>query len=213
MIITFDKWRVNHKYLRIQHNKRVNRWFKLEISSSKGRTNLRNSLLIYSKDSAQQITAKITYFNSIQLEYLDIEIPASAVSWNVRPGNNIPQLAIIYRSVEKNNKSGNYVTHIPHFNGNKNPKFANHTKGNFWAKLILKDGSNVVTHGKTESQAESNLKELARYIDTKYKSNNIKQGQYKHKINKEIKVKPIRGDFYKLGKEQGYPTWSISFDK
>ena len=210
-MVSFKDWRTSQRYLRIQHNKRVNRWFKLAQNSTGTRTDLRNALLIYAKDSAQQITAKITYFNSIKLEYLQVDSYTIPEGWELKAGQNIPQLAIVYRPTNKKNRSGNYVTHIPHYKGNKSPKFTDYTKGNYWGRLVLKDNSQIRVNASTEAQAKLIINQLKKYVDPKFRTDNLKFGSYGRKIYKEIAVKPVRADYYEHGKEQSYPTWQKFF--
>lgn len=53
-------WRYTQKYIRIEHNKQVKAWFKNSTSGTGG--NLRNAILIYPKDTANQILVKIQFF-------------------------------------------------------------------------------------------------------------------------------------------------------
>lgn len=137
------------------------------------------------------------------------------MQFNTRVLPNISQLAVIYRPIERGNKSGNYTLHIPHYNGNKAPQISPHKKGNYWAKYTCKDGASILVYCSTKAEAVKVARELNRYVNAKYKSTqkNPSTGYMEHEPNKEIKVKPLRADYYKQGKKnQISPTWRYYFD-
>lgn len=207
----FQNWRVTQRYIRIEHNKIVRNWF-LDGGSS-NRQNLRNSLLAYKKDTANQILVKIQFFHHyIRNEEMPLTLP---LQYNTRVLPNISQLAIIFRPTSKKSESGNYTLHIPHYNGNKSPNISGHTKGNYWAKYTCKDGASILVYCQTEAEAVKIAKQMNKYVDSKYKADLIKPatGYMAHEPNKIVKVKPIRADYYKEGKkERVTPDWRYYFN-
>ena len=205
----YSNWRVTQRYIRIEHNKFIVKWFR--DTGSRTRQNLRNSLLIYKKDTANQILVKIQFFN----QYIDRqEAVTLPLQYNTRVLPNISQLAVIFRPTSKESKSGNYTLHIPHYSGSKTPNISVHTKGNHWAKHTCKDGASILVYCKTEAEAVKIANQMNRYVDSKYKSSSSKPatGYMAHEPNKVVKVKPIRADYYKEGKKnQIIPDWRYYF--
>ena len=207
----FENWRVTQRYIRIEHNKTIVSWFR--ESGSEARQNLRNSLLIYSKDTANQILVKIQFFNQyVNRQQFTVSLP---LQYNTRVLPNIPQLAVIFRPTSKSNKSGNYTLHIPHYNGNKSPKISTHTKGNYWAKYTCKDGAPIMVYCSSKAGAVQLAREMNKYVESKYRSDELEPatGYMAHKPNKIVKVKPVRADYYKQGKKNHItPTWRYYYD-
>ena len=207
----FENWRVTQRYIRIEHNKIIIKWFR--EAGSQARQSLRNSLLIYKKDTANQILVKIQFFNQyISKNQEAVTLP---LQYNTRVLPNISQLAIIFRPTSKKSKSGNYTLHIPHYSGNKSPNMSGHTKGNYWAKYTCKDGAGVLVYCNSKAEATKIAREMNRYVDSKYRSDssNPATGYMAHEPNKIVKVKPIRADYYKEGKKnQIVPDWRYYFD-
>lgn len=207
----FQNWKISQRYIRIDHNKSVIKWFRDE--SSIARINLRNSILIYKKDSASQILAKMQYFANYVNQRTD-ELLSFPAQFQTRVLPEIPQLAIIFRPVQES-RSGNYTLHIPHYNGNRIPRVSQHTKGNWWAKFTCQDKASIMVYGSSKTEAIRVATELNRYVELKYKSSQIKAsaGFMEHKPNKKIKVKPVRADFYSTGKQNRItPDWRYYFN-
>lgn len=208
---TNQEWRYTQKFIRIEHNKQVKAWF--SEAGSPTRQNLRNSILIYKKDTALQILVKIQFFQSY-INRNEDDILTLPLQYNTRVLPGISQLAIIYRPTSKESESGNYTLHIPHYSGTKTPKISGHTKGNHWAKYTCKDGASIMVYCNSEAEAIKIAKELNRYVERKYKSSEIKPatGHMNHKPNKVVKVTPSRADFYKNGKENNrLSDWKYYF--
>jgi hypothetical protein len=205
-----NSWEFTQRMIRIGHNRRVKQYFKDvadDSSTTTGRSALKVSLLIRDEDSAIECQIKMLYFSS----YLDrdnvISIPEG---WEMKKGQNIPQLAIIFRDTSKNSISGNYTLHIPHYNGDKTPKLPTYNKGDYWARWILKDNSQMLVNGNTQAEAIRVIEIMERQVDPKYRTDKtlwLKIGQYTKGAIKKIKVAPTRADYYPKGKENSYPTW------
>lgn len=208
-------WEFTQKMIRVGHNRRVRNYFKdvqADDSKASGRTAIKSSLLIRDEDSAIETLNKMTYFAN----YLERDnVVALPDGWQIKKGQDIPQLAIIFRPVDKKNKSGDYTIHVPHHNGSKNVKALTYSKGNHWARWILKDNSHIVVNGKTEAEALRVIEALEKNVEPKFRSPKdqwLVTGTYTGKPFKEIKVTPLRADFYKTGKAQIAPDWRSYFN-
>ena len=207
-----QNWKITQRYLRIEHNKIVTAWFR-DAGTGTTRASLRNSILIYQKDSAIQVTAKMQFFANYINKKTD-DILTLPLQYQTRPLPGVPQLAIIYRPTAKSSKSGNYTLHIPHYNGSRTLNITPHRKGNHWAKFTCQDKSSILVYCSSKAEAVRVATELNRYVDKKYKSEQIKPstGYMEHKPNKIIKVAPLRADFYQTGKaNQTAPNWKYYF--
>lgn len=203
-----QNWRRCRRYIAIEHNQQVSKWFRVGTSSA--RTNLANSIRIYAKDTAPQMQAKMAFFK----QYIDVEnLLALPLIWqtNLMPG--IPQLAIIFKPVEKKNYS-RYTLHIPHYNGNRSPNITSHTNGNFWGIYKLKDGSKLNAYGSSETEVSRTIREMMRYVGKKWlpDTKKIATGYMPHEPFKRIKLKPIRADYFPEGRKNNpYSEWSYYF--
>ena len=206
-----ENWKITQRYTRIIHNKAVINWFKTTNTTS--RLILRNSILIYKKDSANQILVKIQLFKDY-IESTNKYVIAYPESYQLRAEVGRPQLAIIFSPTEKQYRNQQYVTHLPHYNGNRIPNIKSYYKGNFWAKVVLKDNSHIVVNGRTKTEAVNVVKHFLRSVNPKYSinSNFIKTGEYLGKPFKVMKMKPRRADFYSKGKLQPSPDWQYYFE-
>lgn len=202
---------------RILHNRDVKKWFRDIISDTAyktGREQLKTAYLINKDDSGIEVLNKILGYQLYVKKLEGISAVASVPEvWNYKPGIDRPQLAIIFRPKRKTDGQGYYPIYIPHYDGDKTPRIKAYTKGNYWAKAICKDNSQLIINGKTEAIALARLKDLIKLVAVKYRpdTEQIKQGKYSGKIYKEIDMIPYRADFYKKGKTQNYPDWQYYF--
>ena len=189
--------RTIHKYFRVIHNKKVVAFFKDRKTDTQ--IGLKNSLLIYKNDSLTQINLKISFFKL----YLDSElgIISFPYEWQVRAENERPQLAIVYREQGKT-RTGNHTSYIPHYNGRRNPNFSAYTQGNYWARIILKDGSRIVVYASSEAVAKKIVAERLRYVENRWiDTREPATGRLSSDRFKKIQVEPIRADFYPHGRK------------
>lgn len=203
----FANWKVSQKYIRIDHNKQVVNW--LRGNATTARINLRNSLLIYAKDTASQCLVKMQYFKDY-IEPLTRKPLALPLAVQTRVLPNRAQLAIIYKPSDPKSKTGYYTLHIPHYDGSRNPIFTAYTKGNFWGKYKLKDGSPLQAYASSKTEVERVIREMMRYVSKKMllSSKKIATGFMPHEPFNTLKVKPIRADFYPDGhRENSQPKW------
>lgn len=152
--------------------------------------------------------------NICRLEKLIEDIdPTLAVpdDYAIRPDADIPRLIIIYRPKDKDNKSGNYTLEIPHYNGNTTPVVPEYQKGNYWARIILKDNSQMVVNAVNEGKAKFVLAQNLKYVEPKMKTDNYKYGRHPKNLYKTLHVKPYRADYYENGKTQTIATWRYYF--
>lgn len=205
-----NSWEFTQRIIKIGHNRRVKKYFRDEKSDTRtntGRQVIKTALLIRDNDSALEVANKQIYFAN----YLNQETLASYPDgWQIKKGQNIPQLAIIYRDINKKSQSGNYTTYIPHFNGTKNINIPSYDKGDYWARWILKDNSQIIINARTEAEAIKVVKRLERYVEKKYQTPEqpwLTTGKLATGTIKKIKVAPIRADYYPEGKENSSPKW------
>ena len=205
-----NSWEFTQRIIKIGHNRRVKQYFrdlKSDTNTNTGRQAINTALLIRDNDSALEVVNKQLYFSN----YLDRELLASYPDgWQIKKGQNIPQLAIIYRDTSPQSNSGNYTTYIPHFNGNKNINIPSYNKGDYWARWILKDNSQIVINARTENEALKVIKRLEKYVEKKYQTPEkpwLTTGKTANGTYKKIKVTPIRADYYPEGKENNNPKW------
>lgn len=207
-----SSWEFTQKMIRIGHNRRVKQYFKdvgSDTSTANGRAAIKTSLLIRDADSAIETLNKMVYFAS----YLDQDKYNSYPDdWQIKKGQDIPQLAIIYRPADKKNESGNYTIHLPHFNGNRNFKAPAYFKGNYRAKWVLKDNSHIIVNAKTSAEALRVIRQLEKYVDRKYQTKEtpwLTVAPMGNTTYKQIKVNPHRADYYPHGKEGNIAQWRI----
>lgn len=209
-----NSWEFTQRMIRIGHNRKVRKYFKdikSDTSTNTGRTALKTSLLIRDADSALECLNKMTYFTN----YLDRDFTATyPEGWQTKKGQNIPQLVIVYRNTDPKSKSGDYPLYIPHYNGNRNPKVPSYYKGDHWARWILKDNSRIIVNAKTEAEALRVIRKLEKYVDRKFQTKEtpwLTTGEAAKGTYKEIRVAPIRADYYPQGKHQSLPQWREYF--
>ena len=210
-----NSWEFTQRIIRIGHNRRVKKYFKdiaSNTATSTGRQAIKTSLLIRDNDSGIETLNKMTYFAN----YLDRDLSATyPESWRVQVGHDIPQLAVVYRNLNPKSKSGDYPIHIPHYNGNRNPKIKPYYKGNYWARWTLKDNSKIIVNAKTEAEALKVIRQLEKYVERKYKTKEtpgLVTGEVSKGTYDEFLAVPIRADYYPTGKKNGsYPQWRKYF--
>jgi hypothetical protein len=207
------------KHILITHNRLVKKHFRdlnknastASNNASNARLNLRNELLIKSSDSGIIINLKLTYFRDYIIQLEGTAIASLPERWSIKPLNNIPELVIVFRDVDKKSKSGNYSLHIPHYNGDKTPNISSYEKGNWHGSLILKDNSRLEVNAKNEAEARKTINELKKYVEAKYINDELYIVPRKGKKLKEFTAKPIRADYYPTGYDDLSPKWRHYF--
>jgi hypothetical protein len=217
MATKFDanSWEFTQKVIRINHNRDVKKWFK-DISSDTntvtGRQVLKTCFLIRDEDSAIEVMNKMLAYQAYIKKYGDLTAVASIPEdWQLKVEAQRPQLVVVFRPTSKKEKSGYYSFVIPHYNGDKTPSIKSFTKGNYWARIILKDNSKIVINANTENNAVEMAKSFLKYVEAKYKTNNIRTGEYLDNPFKVLSLKPWRADYYPNGKKNNYPKWQHYF--
>lgn len=180
----------------------------------KTRKRIYDRLLIKKTDTAQLIILKILFFwisngNLNQLLKTGDTVATIPIDYVIKPGDNIPQLAVIFR-VKGKKGGGNYPIHIPHYNGTKTPHILGYRKGSEGCILTLRDNTKIVIHANTYKSAEEFIrKNLLKYVEKKYRTNNYQ------KINRQVKseeMEPIRADYYPFGSSgPKKPEWRHYF--
>lgn len=210
--VTLDPygWEFTQRVIRIGHNRRVKKYFRdiaSDVSKATGRASIKSALLIRNADSALESLSKMLYFSN----YLSNDVTATLPDgWQIKKGQDIPQLVIVYRDSNKNSISGDYPLTIPHYDGRKTPDIPSYHKGDYWARWKLKDNSHLIVNAKTEAEALRVIRKLERYVDRKYQTNEtpwLVTGKTAKGTYKEFKAIPIRADYYPEGKHSGLPLW------
>lgn len=205
-----NSWEFTQRTIRIGHNRRVKQYFK-DVNSdtgvNTGRSAIKTSLLIRNADSAIETLNKMTYFAN----YLERDIVATyPEGWQVKKGQDIPQLVIIYRDINPKSKSGDYPLYIPHYKGTKKPVIPSYKKGDHWARWILKDNTRIIVNASTEAEALRVINKLEKHVDPKFRTSEKPWrtvGEAAKGTYKQIKVAPIRADYYSKGKHQSFAEW------
>ena len=211
-LLAKKRWKVLFKVISNTHNRLVKRHFKPNTNEqiSKGRAFLTSTLAIAKNDSGIICLVKMVFFRLYLSRINSDAVAATAEFWDLIPGNDVPQLAIIFRNTDKKSKSGDYCLHIPHYNGSKNPTIPSYTRGNYWTRLILKDNSRIICYANSEREADRQVNALAKYVDPKYKTRKPTKGRLQDNTFAENKAIPVRADYYEKGKNGGV-TWRHYF--
>jgi hypothetical protein len=212
--MSVDSFRLTKKTLIKTHNTKVARAFHKEkgIPLTPGEKSARDSCIIRTKDSAPVISLKIHLFYDVFSN--NDNIASIPQSWEVKPGDDRPQLVIIYRpKLKKFRRLGSYQVVVPHYKGDKTPVAPSFHKGNHYAVLVLKDNSQLHINSHSEEEALKVLGIFKRQIDPKYIINEPRVGKRKGKKLAQIEVVPIRADFYPHGKVNQKPFWTHSYPK
>jgi hypothetical protein len=124
------------------------------------------------------------------------------------------QLAIAFRpEARRRIKFGKYdpntQCHIPHYNGDQNPKIPSYTVGIYSCRVTLTDQSTILIHGETEAEAQRVVDDLLKYVEKKFLPKEI---VYVHTKRKGLrlegqKVRPFKADYYPPATQT--PEWSI----
>jgi hypothetical protein len=131
----------------------------------------------------------------------------------------VPQLAILFAEVKSTGKLGDsrWTLHVPHYNkpqGYK-PSIPSYTKGNWSSVLKLNDGSRIVVNASTKSEAQKVTNKLKILVPVAMRSNKAGKAIKARIIEnqeaplREVKVIPVRADFYSKGQLSGKPDWFI----
>ena len=136
--------------------------------------------------------------------------------WAVRPGANIPQLAVVLREIDGDGKvlKSQWSFTIPHYIGEAEqvPTIPPFTKGPYFGTLTLADNTKVVINAASTEEAEGVINSIIPYIDPSFLgSQNIHLGLRKGPTLKVATVKPYTAQFYSKGQQDTLPDWTIKF--
>jgi hypothetical protein len=195
-------WLTTFKLIRKLHNKKVFDLYK------KTELKTRDALLIGSKESGIEILSKQMIL-SFLINEKSPAILAIPENWNILPTISTPQLVIIYKS--ENKRSGNYQMTIPHFEGNKNFVAPEYLKGSYSVSYVLLDNSKILINAASFNEGERVIQKVLPFVNLKFR-----QGKFKYTKRTGIKtqkMKPVRADFFSLGRQNAnHPNWSIYFN-
>ncbi len=142
--------------------------------------------------------------------------------WAVRPGADRPQMVVLYAEVFSSGKLGNgrWQLSIPHYNRPKGakPQIPEYRKGNWMGTLTLTDNSKIRINAASASECRRVINKLKILVRVQYRTSNGKAIkptilQREDGTLKEVKVIPVRGDYYATGQRNQTPTWTVSFRK
>lgn len=176
---------------------------------------LRSNLLVKTADNFSTIVLKLLIFYLVcgRLN------TASTVPmyWPIKIDRSLKkQLAIAFRPVQRRKfKFGKYdrnlQLHIPHYNGDQNPKIPGYTVGQYSAKVILTDQTSILVHANSEDEAEKVTRALLHYVEASF----IPKDLVIHHSKRSGKalslsgqqVRAFRADYYPAATQT--PEWSI----
>jgi hypothetical protein len=126
------------------------------------------------------------------------------------------QLAIAFRPEKRRKfKFGKYddntTLHIPHYNGDLNPKIPGYTIGQHSARCILADQSSIVVHAESPEESIRMVEALLKYVEPAFIpkalviSSTKRKGKALNMVG--VKVRAFRADFYPPATQT--PQWSI----
>jgi hypothetical protein len=143
--------------------------------------------------------------------------------WAAKVEKFIPQLVVAYRPASRRKLDfrkydPNSELHIPHYNGDQNPKIPKYKVGKYTAKYILKDQSYILVNASTEEEGIHVVEQLAHYVKESARpkgtileniSTTKRRGKQLALADREIV--PFKADYYVKG-EGGYAkqqTWQL----
>jgi hypothetical protein len=134
--------------------------------------------------------------------------------WQSRTGQR-PQLVILYREILLDGKLGKgfYPLHLAHYNKPKGykPSIPAYEKGNIMGIYTFADNSKLIVNAKTITEAKRVINSLLQFTDKKM-AGELKLGEHGGLRYKEVRVRPVRIDFYKDGQKNSSPDWSQRID-
>lgn len=164
------------------------------------------------------------FLRLFRIESLQCRDPIALVPdwWKLRRGSSVPQLAILFAEQRKSGKLGSsrWTMHIPHYdrpNGFK-PNIPAYSKGNWQGVLTLADGSKLGVNASSASECKRVINKLKIMIPVQFRTMNGKTIQPKITENpdanlKQVRVVPVRADFFHQGSLNPEPKWSIDLRK
>jgi hypothetical protein len=176
---------------------------------------MRKALICRSSDTVMTMVLKFVFF------YLVCGRLATAsttpMMWTTKIDRSLrAQFAIAFRPTERRKfKFGKYdrniQLHIPHYNGDKNPKIPSFRIGQYSARVFLKDRSTILVHGESEEVATKMVKALMHYVLPEMVpkepviSITKRVGRALTLTGREVRA--FRGDYYPPATQT--PDWSV----
>ena len=97
----------------------------------------------------------------------DMAIALIPEHWQVRIGADRPQLVVAYAEVVDGKAGrGRWPVTVPHYRHGPSvtPNFPSYTKGNFWARLILRDNSRILINAVSVAEAKRIVNSLKGFV-------------------------------------------------
>ncbi len=208
-------------------NREVQDWFR-DVANvedlASARAALRYACLHQELDAIAVTTSRLVLFYLVCSSVnRDHAVAAMPEWWAVRVGADRPQLAILFAEVFPTGKLGKsrWTMHIPHYNRPKGakPSIPTYTKGHWRGVLTLTDNSKIVVNANSKTECHRVINKLK--ILTPFELRRDRHGKaIKPQITedsdsklKEVRVTPVRADYYRQGRLNETPDWSISLRK
>lgn len=212
---TFDSWKHLRRLWQAIHNRQVNEYFgkfAKEGGLNNAKSNIKTACLIRPTDSAIIHLCKSFVFQFV-LGHYNWKYPpiASFPEWyQIRIGGDRPQLVVQYAEKLAGGKLGRtrWSISIPHYIGDKNPKFPTYKKGQWELLVTLRDNSKIMLNCISKEECERTWKEIKPYIKPYYLvTSQVKIGPRKGKKLKQCNVVATNAKYFAKGQQNGIPTW------
>jgi hypothetical protein len=152
-------------------------------------------------------------------------------NYQIRLGSDIPQAVLLWREVKSDDGAAantdengkilwgtkRSVTNIPHCTLTKEsdfPTLSPHKKGQYYARLTLKDNSNSWIYAETAEKASEMMAEIVELIDPEKVGDTplITVGERRGKKLDDYLAYPYKIEYYAKGQQQGVWDWRLDND-
>jgi hypothetical protein len=152
-------------------------------------------------------------------------------NYQIRLGSDVPQAILVWREVKtddgstaKTDDDGKIIwgikrsqTNIPHCNLTKDSNFPDlspHKKGQYYARLTLKDNSNSWVYAETAEKASEIMEEIIGLINPEKVDEKplITVGERRGKALGDYLAYPYKIEYYSKGQQQGAWDWRLRND-
>lgn len=197
--------------IRQGHNRALNTFF-LDVKNDtvlyNNRSHIKLGLRIRNEDSAIEVSNKQLYFQTLREQHQKQAIASVPEWWATRVGADRPQLVVVFRA---QGKTSWYQMTIPHYQGDRHPKFPAYRKGSYRGEITLTDNSKLVCNANSEGEADRILRIMMRHVNPKYLKNREPKYVKQRRALSEVKVIPLFADFYSHGQTNAQPDWRSYF--
>jgi hypothetical protein len=144
----------------------------------------------------------------------DKAIALTPDNWQIKVGNDRPQLVVAFGEVEKDGtiSHGKWEICIPHYRfgeGHK-PNIPAYNRGRHWLRFVLKDNSRLVIHCSSKPECNRLFAALKPLINPAMLTDNVTDGIRPDKIQKR-RVAPVFAHYFSKGQRDMHPDWTIRY--